>query len=48
MSKISTQYFDILLYLDTMKHYLLRFLRKNVSKNGQLSPVLIIRHLFEM
>ena len=47
MSKISTQYIDILLYLDTFKNYLLRFLRKNMSKNRQISPIVIFRQLFE-
>ena len=48
MSKISTQGAFILLYLDALKNYLLRILRKNMSKNGQISPFSIIRQLFEM
>ena len=48
MSKISTQNINILLYLDALKNNLLRFLRKNMSKNGQISPFLIFRQLFEV
>ena len=48
MSKISTQGAFILLYLDALKNYLLRILRKNMSKNGQKTPIVIFRQLFEL
>ena len=48
MSKISTQGAFILLYLDALKNYLLRILRKNMSKNGQITPIVIFRQLFEL